>query len=98
MNNSSVTAKKAPVGPTAALRSARWFDSDNIRGFAHRQRTQQMGLRREEFLAGLVVGFTNTGSEMSPCHVHLRARAAALKRGILLGGGYPVELPAMSVG
>ena len=98
MNNSSVTAKKAPVGPTAALRSARWFDSDNIRGFAHRQRTQQMGLRREEFLGRPVIGIINTWSEMSPCHVHLRDRAAAVKRGILLGGGYPVELPAMSVG
>ena len=98
MNNSSVTAKKAPVGPTAALRSARWFDSDNIRGFAHRQRTQQMGLRREEFLGRPVIGIINTWSEMSPCHVHLRDRAAAVKRGILLGGGYPVELPAVSVG
>ena len=31
------------------LRSARWYDSADMRGFGHRQRTQQMGLRREEF-------------------------------------------------
>jgi dihydroxy-acid dehydratase len=98
MNNSSVPGKKGPVGRNAALRSARWFDSDNIRGFAHRQRTQQMGLRREEFLGRPVIGIINTWSEMSPCHIHLRDRAAAVKRGILLNGGYPVELPAMSVG
>ena len=84
--------------PAGALRSARWFEKDDMRGFAHRQRTQQMGLRREEFLGRAVIGIINTWSEMSPCHIHLRDRAAAVKRGILLGGGYPVELPAMSVG
>ena len=101
MTNSSAPGKKghaAPPETAAALRSARWFESDNIRGFAHRQRTQQMGLRREEFLGRPVIAIINTWSEMSPCHMHLRDRAAAVKRGILLSGGYPVELPAMSVG
>ena len=69
-----------------------------MRGFAHRQRTQQMGLRREEFLGRPVIAIINTWSEMSPCHIHLRARAEAVKRGVLLAGGYPVELPALSVG
>jgi dihydroxy-acid dehydratase len=69
-----------------------------MRGFAHRQRTQQMGLRREEFLGRPVVAIINTWSEMSPCHIHLRQRAEAVKRGVLLAGGYPVELPALSVG
>src|SRR6201996_941872 len=98
MTNSSAPDKKGPSGASAKLRSARWFDSDNIRGFAHRQRTQQMGLRREEFLGRPVIAIINTWSDMSPCHIHLRDRAAAVKRGVLLNGGYPVELPAMSVG
>src|SRR5579863_6005660 len=80
------------------LRSARWYASPDMRGFAHRQRTQQMGLRREEFLGRPVVAIINTWSEMSPCHIHLRQRAEAVKRGVLLAGGYPVELPALSVG
>ena len=80
------------------LRSARWYDSSDMRGFAHRQRTQQMGLRREEFLGRPVVAIINTWSEMSPCHIHLRQRAEVVKRGVLLAGGYPVELPALSVG
>ncbi|MDR3513945.1 MAG: L-arabinonate dehydratase [Caulobacteraceae bacterium] len=79
-------------------RSARWYDSQDMRGFAHRQRTQQMGLRREEFLGRPVIAIVNTWSEMSPCHIHLRQRAEAVKRGVLLAGGYPVELPALSVG
>ena len=82
----------------ADLRSQRWFASDDIRGFAHRQRTQQMGLRREEFLDKPVIAILNTWSEMSPCHAHLRDRADAIKRGVWQAGGYPVELPVLSVG
>ena len=80
------------------LRSQRWFASDDMRGFAHRQRTQQMGMRREEFLGKPVVAILNTWSDMSPCHSHLRERAEAVKRGVWQAGGYPVELPALSVG
>lgn len=80
------------------LRSARWFERDDMRGFAHRQRMQQMGLRREEFLGRPVIAIINTWSDMSPCHAHLRERAEAVKRGVLLAGGYPAELPALSVG
>jgi dihydroxy-acid dehydratase len=79
-------------------RSERWFDAEDMRGFSHRQRTQQMGVRREEFLGRPVIAVVNTWSEMSPCHSHLRQRAEAVKRGVLLAGGYPVELPALSVG
>ena len=100
MTNSSSKPKNAATATAAAgpLRSARWYESADMRGFAHRQRTQQMGLRREEFLGRPVVGIINTWSEMSPCHIHLRDRAEAVKRGVLLAGGYPVELPALSVG
>jgi len=80
------------------LRSERWFGSDDIRAFAHRQRTQQRGMRREEFMGKPVIGIVNTWSDMSPCHAHLRERAEAVKRGIWQRGGYPVELPALSVG
>ncbi len=82
----------------AELRSQRWFASQDMRGFAHRQRTQQMGMRREEFLNKPVVAILNTWSDMSPCHAHLRDRAEAVKRGVWQAGGYPVELPALSVG
>ncbi|MEJ8824540.1 L-arabinonate dehydratase [Variovorax humicola] len=80
------------------LRSQRWFASDDMRGFAHRQRMQQQGLVREEFMGRPVIGIINTWSELSPCHAHLRERAAAVKRGVLQAGGYPFELPAMSLG
>lgn len=82
----------------ADLRSQRWFDSDDIRGFAHRQRTQQMGMRREEFMGKPVIAILNTWSDVSPCHAHLRDRAEAARRGVWQAGGYPVEIPVHSVG
>ena len=45
-----------------------------------------------------MVAIINTWSDLSPCHAHLRERAESVKRGILLAGGCPVELPAMSLG
>ncbi|WP_368737355.1 dihydroxy-acid dehydratase domain-containing protein, partial [Acinetobacter pittii] len=65
-----------------------------MRSHSHRQRTQQMGFRREEFMGRPVIGILNTWSEMSPCHFHLRDRAEAVKRGVIRAGGFPVELPA----
>ncbi|HEU0204138.1 MAG TPA: L-arabinonate dehydratase [Burkholderiaceae bacterium] len=87
------------MGKTLAdLRSRRWFAAANMRAFAHRQRLQQMGIRREDVLDRPLVAIINTWSDLSPCHAHLRERAEAVKRGVLLAGGLPFELPAMSLG
>jgi dihydroxy-acid dehydratase len=82
----------------ADLRSRRWFEDPGMRGFAHRQRMQQQGWRREDIMDRPMIAILNTWSDLSPCHAHLRERAEAVKKGILLAGGYPVELPAMSLG
>ena len=90
-----------PIGARktrAELRSARWYLADDMRAFAHRQRTQQMGVPRADFMERPVVAVVNTWSELSPCHIHLRDRAEAVKDGIRQAGGLPVELPAMSLG
>lgn len=87
-----------PLRPLAELRSRRWFAAADMRAFAHRQRIQQMGLRREDVLERPIVAIVNTWSDLSPCHAHLRERADAVRRGVLMAGGYPFELPAMSLG
>lgn len=108
MKCSNVTGNKSPLHPhfpqhtmnkpIDTLRSRRWFNAEGMRAFAHRQRMQQMGLRREDVMDRPIVGLINTWSDLSPCHAHLRERAEAVKRGILLAGGMPFELPAMSLG
>ncbi|MBE0529473.1 MAG: dihydroxy-acid dehydratase [Rhodospirillales bacterium] len=86
--------KKAPE----TLRSFRWFGTEHLRSFAHRQRMMQIGFRRSDFVGRPVIGLINTWSEMSTCHYHLRERAEEIRRGIWRAGGFPIELPAMSLG
>jgi dihydroxy-acid dehydratase len=82
----------------AELRSRRWFAAGGMRAFAHRQRMQQQGLRREDVMQRPCIAIVNTWSDLSPCHAHLRERAEAVKRGVLMAGGLPFELPALSLG
>jgi dihydroxy-acid dehydratase len=82
----------------ADLRSRRWFADQGMRGFAHRQRMQQQGFRREDIMDKPMIAIINTWSDLSPCHAHLRERAESVKKGVLMAGGMPVELPAMSLG
>ena len=88
----------APAKTLDQLRSRRWYAASDMRGFAHRQRTQQMGVRREDVTGKPIVAIINTWSDLSPCHAHLRERAQSVKQGVLMAGGYPFELPALSLG
>jgi len=57
-----------------------------------------MGLHRDEFVGKPVIGIINTWNEMNTCHTHFPQRVQDVKRGVLSAGGFPVELPAMSLG
>jgi dihydroxy-acid dehydratase len=58
---------------------------------------KQNGFRREDFVGRPVIAIVNTWSEINPCHAHLRERAEAVKRGVWKAGGFPVEVPALSI-
>ena len=81
-----------------SLRSLRWYGPDDLRSFGHRSRTKQMGLHRDEFVGKPVIGIINPWNEMNTCHTHFPQRVQDVKRGIYQVGGFPVELPAMSLG
>ena len=57
-----------------------------------------MGLHRDEFVGKPVIGIINPWNEMNTCHTHFPQRVQDVKRGIYEVGGFPVELPAMSLG
>ncbi|MCB4820775.1 L-arabinonate dehydratase [Roseicella aerolata] len=86
-----------PRKQASDLRSARWFGPADLRSFGHRSRAMQMGYAPEEWTGKPVIAIVNTWSDINPCHTHLRQRAEDVKRGILMAGGFPVELPAISV-
>jgi dihydroxy-acid dehydratase len=79
------------------LRSHRWLGVSNLRSFGHRSRLLQIGYDREDFAGKPVVGIVNTWSDINPCHAHLRTRADEVKRGVWQAGGFPLELPAISL-
>ena len=79
------------------LRSARWFAPDDLRGFGHRSRLMQMGYAKEDWAGKPCIAIINTWSGINPCHAHFRERAEDVKRGILQAGGFPIELPALSL-
>ena len=44
-----------------------------------------------------MIAIINTWSDINPCHSHFRQRAEEVKRGIWQAGGFPVEMPAISL-
>jgi dihydroxy-acid dehydratase len=79
------------------LRSYRWFGVTDLRSFGHRSRTLQMGYAREDFMGKPVIAIINTWSDINPCHAHFRVRVEDVKRGVWQAGGFPIELPALSL-
>ncbi|SIQ76339.1 L-arabinonate dehydratase [Bosea sp. TND4EK4] len=78
-------------------RSARYFEPDDFRSFGHRSRMSQMGYAPEEYRGKPVIAIINTWSDLNQCHAHFKQRVEDVKRGILQAGGFPVELPAISL-
>ena len=79
------------------LRSHRWYGVSDLRSFAHRSRTAQMGYSRSEYIGKPVIAIINTWSDINPCHAHFRQRAEEVKRGVWQAGGFPVEMPAITL-
>ena len=79
------------------LRSFRWYGVQDLRSFGHRSRAKQMGYDENDFGGKPVIAIINTWSDINPCHSHFPQRVEEIKRGVYQAGGFPVELPAMSL-
>ncbi|GAA3366534.1 L-arabinonate dehydratase [Streptomyces antimycoticus] len=79
------------------LRSHQWYGTEGLRSFSHRARTRQLGYLPEEHQGKPVIAILNTWSDINPCHVHLRDRAQAVKRGVWQAGGFPLEFPVSTL-
>ncbi len=80
------------------LRSYRWYGVQDMRSFGHRSRTKQMGFAAEDYAGKPVIGIINTFSDINPCHHHFKTRVEEVKRGVWQAGGFPLEMPAISLG
>jgi dihydroxy-acid dehydratase len=80
------------------LRSYRWFGRDDMRSFGHRSRAKQAGFTAEDLSGKPVIAILNTWSDANPCHTHFRLRAEDVKRGVWQAGGFPMEIPLLTLG
>jgi dihydroxy-acid dehydratase len=80
------------------LRSFRWFGRDDIRSWGHRSRARQSGFGAEDMVGKPIIAILNTWSDANPCHAHFRLRADEVKRGVWQAGGFPMEIPLMTLG
>jgi dihydroxy-acid dehydratase len=88
-----LTKRKKPE----ELRSHRWYGAHDLRAFGHRSRTAQMGYDRSDYAGKPVIAIINTWSDINSCHTHFKQRVEEVKRGVWQAGGFPVEMPAMSL-
>src|SRR5258708_20027372 len=51
----------------------------------------------DDALSRPVVGIVDTGSAFNPCHGNAPQLIDAVKRGVMLAGGLPVEFPPISI-
>ena len=79
------------------LRSHRWYGVNDLRSFGHRSRTAQMGYDRSDYAGKPVIAIINTWSDINTCHTHFKQRVEEVKRGVWQAGGFPLEMPAMSL-
>ncbi len=79
------------------LRSHRWFGVQDLRAFGHRSRIKQIGFDAPDYAGKPVIGIINTWSDINHCHTHFKQRVEDVKRGIFQAGGFPLELPAISL-
>ena len=79
------------------LRSYRWFGRESMRTFNHRSRMAQLGHEESDYRGKPVIAILNTWSDINPCHSHFRQRVEDIKRGVWQAGGFPLEMPAISL-
>ncbi len=56
-----------------------------------------MGYGQEDWSGKPLIAIINTWSDINPCHAHFKQRVEDIKRGVFQAGGFPIELPAMSL-
>lgn len=69
-------------------------------GFSHfvrRAFSRNLGYSPED-LQKPIIGICNTESEVNRCHAHFGPLVEAVKRGVLMAGGIPLEFPTISLG
>ena len=79
------------------LRSRRWLDRKDYWGSEYRAYLHAAGFGSQMFKGRPIIGIAQSWSEFNSCHLNLRGVAEAVKRSVLMAGGWPLEFPTISI-
>lgn len=90
-----MSTKKAPQGTGLSKGLTNYGDS-GFSLFLRKAFIKGAGFT-DDALSRPVIGIVNTGSGYNPCHGNAPQLIEAVKRGVMLAGGLPVDFPTISV-
>lgn len=86
-----------PSAPRGIAKGLTNYGDAGFAAYLRRSFIKSMGYTNEA-LAKPVVGIASTGSGFNNCHRAMPELVEAVKRGVLMAGGLPIEFPSMSLG
>ena len=79
------------------MRSRAWFDSPEYYSFSRKAWLRSEGFSSAVFDGRPIIGICNSWSELTNCNANLKPIAEAVKRGVWMAGGFPLEFPTISL-
>ncbi len=93
MTDHSNSSKKTPAGMQRGLTS---YGDQGFSLFLRKAFIKGAGYT-DQALDRPVIGIINTGSAYNPCHGNMPQLIEAVKRGVMLAGGLPMDFPTISI-
>ncbi|SFS66563.1 dihydroxy-acid dehydratase [Paenibacillus sp. BC26] len=79
------------------LRSAKWFEHESVETrFQHRSAMRTNGHDPDTFIGKPVIGIFNSWNDFNSCNAPHKELVEYVKRGIVIAGGYPMEMHTIS--
>ena len=88
--------KQAPASATGMKRGLTSYGDQDFSLFLRKAFIKGAGYT-DQALNRPVIGIVNTGSAYNPCHGNMPQLIEAVKRGVMLGGGLPMDFPTISI-
>ncbi|MFT4435642.1 IlvD/Edd family dehydratase [Caballeronia sp. 15715] len=88
--------KQSPVRATGMKRGLTSYGDQDFSLFLRKAFIKGAGYT-DKALNRPVIGIVNTGSAYNPCHGNMPQLIEAVKRGVMLSGGLPMDFPTISI-
>ena len=96
MNTKPIDAPSAPAGEAGLRKGLTRYGDQDFSLFLRKAFIKGAGYT-DAALERPVVGIANTGSSYNPCHGNAPQLIEAVKRGVMLAGGLPMDFPTISL-